>query len=124
MRLKPLAKVPELDEHKLRSVYRRRVAIFAFCGILIVIVSGTIYDAIQTWVHLEAVERERDQWQRPTDVIQELNLADGNTAADLGAGVGYFALKLSETVGRSGRVLAIDILKYPLYVLRIRAFID
>jgi ubiquinone/menaquinone biosynthesis C-methylase UbiE len=124
MRLKSLATVADLDEHRLRSIYRRRVALFAFCAVLTVVVIITIFDVIQTWTHLEAVERERDQWQHPADVIQELNLAEGNTVADLGSGVGYFALKLSVGVGRSGRVLAVDILKYPLYVLRTRAFIE
>ena len=113
----------ELDEHKLRRKYRWRVAIFAFCAILTCIVFGTVYDAIQALSRLEGVERERDQWQRPADVMQELNLADGSVVADLGSGVGYFALKLSVKVGPSGRVLAVDILKYPLCVLRTRVFI-
>jgi ubiquinone/menaquinone biosynthesis C-methylase UbiE len=121
--LRSLTTQPELDEQKLRQKYRSRVAIFAFCAILTVIVLGTIYDAILTLTRLEAVERGRDQWQRPSDVIQELNLEDGSIVADLGSGAGYFALKLSVKVGRSGRVLAVDILKYPLFVLRTRAFI-
>jgi hypothetical protein len=50
----------------------------SFCAILTVIVVGTIYDAIQTLTRLEALERGRDQWQRPSDVIQELNLEDGS----------------------------------------------
>jgi predicted methyltransferase len=114
----------KLDSHKLRWRYRWRVAVFAFCALLTFIVFGTIYAAIQTLSRLEAVERERDQWQRPADVIRELNLEDGSTVADLGTGVGYFALKLSIKVGRRGRVLAVDILRYPLYVLRTRALID
>jgi ubiquinone/menaquinone biosynthesis C-methylase UbiE len=124
MRLKSLPTEPELAERKLRQKYRWRVATFAFCAILTFIVSSTVYDAIQTLSRLEAVERERDRWQRPADVMQQLNLEDGSVVADLGSGVGYFALKLSVKVGRPGKVLAVDILKYPLYVLRTRAFID
>lgn len=114
---------PQPDEHKLRRRYRWRVSIFALCAIMTVIVLGAVYDAIETLTRLETVERERDQWQRPGNVIQELNLEDGSIVADLGAGVGYFALKLSVKVGRPGRVLAVDILKYPIFVLRTRAFI-
>lgn len=73
---------------------------------------------------LDKVERERDQWQRPAEVIQELKLQDGSVVVDLGSGVGYFALKLSAEVGKSGQVLAVDILKFPLCVLQTRAFID
>lgn len=88
------------------------------------VVLGIVYDAIQTLSRLDAVERERDQWQRPADVIQELNLKEGNVVVDLGSGVGYFTLKLSGTIGKSGKVLPVDILKFPLFVLRTRAFID
>ncbi|HTD22841.1 MAG TPA: class I SAM-dependent methyltransferase [Terriglobales bacterium] len=88
------------------------------------VVLGIVYDAIQTLSRLDAVERERDQWQRPAEVIQELNLKEGNVVVDLGSGVGYFSLKLSDTVGKTGKVLPVDILKFPLFVLRTRAFID
>jgi ubiquinone/menaquinone biosynthesis C-methylase UbiE len=70
---------------------------------------------------LEQVERERDEWQRPSEVIQELELKEGNVVVDLGSGVGYFALKLSRTVGKSGKVVAVDIQRFPLYVLQTRA---
>ena len=81
----------------------------------------TGYDAILTLSNLEKVERERDQWQRPGDIIKELNLKGGDTVVDLGSWVGYFALKLARSVGRSGTVLSVDIQKFPLRVLRIRA---
>jgi predicted methyltransferase len=120
----PLTTEPKFDEQKFRWRYRWRVAVFALCAVLTAIVLGTVYGGIQTLTRLEAVERKRDQWQRPADVIRELNLDQGSIVADLGSGVGYFALKLSVKVGRPGRVLAVDILRYPLYVLRIRAFIN
>ena len=91
---------------------------------MVLVVLSTLYDAIQTLGRLEAVERERDQWQRPTEVIEELNLKEGNVVVDLGSGVGYFALKLSGVVGKSGKVLPVDILKFPLAVLRTRALIN
>ena len=45
------------------------------------------------------VEAQRDQWQRPTEVLGALALRDGATVVDLGSGAGYFALKLSPAVG-------------------------
>jgi predicted methyltransferase len=44
---------------------------------------------------LDRVEIDRDQWQRPAEVLQALDLRDGTSAVDLGSGAGYFALKLS-----------------------------
>lgn len=70
------------------------------------------------------MERARDQWQRPGEVIQKLNLKEGSVIVDLGSGVGYFSLKLSRVVGKSGKVLPVDIKKFPLRVLRTRAFFE
>ena len=114
----------ETDERRVRRLYRKRVAIFLFCVVLSVVVLSTVFDALQTWNRLEWVERQRDQWQRPGDVIQELKLKPGGVAVDLGSGVGYFALKLSNTVGKTGKVLAVDILKFPLQVLRVRTLLS
>lgn len=51
----------------------------------------------------------RDEWQRPARVIELLALAPGMTAADVGAGTGYFTVRLSKAVGPTGKVLAEDI---------------
>ncbi len=53
-------------------------------------------------------EPERDEWQRPKEVIELLECRAGMTVVDLGAGTGYFLQHLSEAVGREGRVLALD----------------
>jgi len=52
---------------------------------------------------------ERDAWQRPSDVAALLELTEGVTVADIGAGTGYFAPYLSRGVGESGQVLALDV---------------
>ena len=54
-------------------------------------------------------EPQRDDWQRPEEVIELLECRLGMTAVDLGAGTGYFLRYLSEAVGHQGRVLALDI---------------
>jgi ubiquinone/menaquinone biosynthesis C-methylase UbiE len=51
----------------------------------------------------------RDSWQRPTDVIEALDLQSGDRVADLGAGEGYFVAYLSAAVGESGTVYAVDV---------------
>jgi len=50
----------------------------------------------------------RDAWQKPRDVVRALQLSPGMCVADLGAGTGYFSRHLSEAVGDTGSVLAVD----------------
>jgi hypothetical protein len=67
------------------------------------------------------VERERDQWQRPADIIRALDIRQSSVVADLRCGAGYFALKLAAAVRPPGEVLAVDIRLLPLLFLRVRA---
>lgn len=83
-----------------------------------------LYSAIDTLHRLDVVESERDQWQRPAEVLQALDLRPGKVVVDLGSGAGYFALKLSPMVGKQGQVLAVDIRKLSLSFLWIRAFLS
>ncbi len=52
---------------------------------------------------------ERDAWQRPDEVIALVQPMPGQTVADVGAGTGYFLGRLSQAVGKDGRVLGVDI---------------
>ena len=51
----------------------------------------------------------RDAYQKPQEVIKALNIREGEVIADLGAGSGYFTLRLAEAVGKTGRVYAVDV---------------
>lgn len=51
----------------------------------------------------------RDAWQRPDEVLRLLGAGPGMIVADLGAGTGYFLPHLSEAVGPSGRVIALEV---------------
>lgn len=50
----------------------------------------------------------RDEWQRPDDVLRALQLAPEMTVADIGAGTGYFAVRLARAVP-AGEVIAADV---------------
>jgi len=63
---------------------------------------------------------QRDEWQKPDAVIQALNLKEGQVVADIGAGSGYFTVRLARTVGQKGRVFAVDIDEGMLGYLRQR----
>ncbi len=54
-------------------------------------------------------EPERDAWQLPDRVIEALGLEPGQVACDVGAGPGYFTLRLARVVGAAGRVYAVDV---------------
>lgn len=52
---------------------------------------------------------DRDAWQRPEQIMDHLGIAEGSVVADLGAGGGWFTIRLARRVGPNGRVYAQDI---------------
>ena len=52
---------------------------------------------------------KRDAYQKPHEVMDALGVKAGEIIADIGAGSGYFALRLAKHVGPSGRVYAVDV---------------
>lgn len=52
---------------------------------------------------------DRDAWQKPDRIMDALGIADGSTVADLGAGGGWFTIRLARRVGPNGLVYAEDI---------------
>ena len=52
---------------------------------------------------------DRDAWQRPDQVMDALQIGEGSVVADLGAGGGWFTVRLARRVGPNGRVYAEDI---------------
>jgi ubiquinone/menaquinone biosynthesis C-methylase UbiE len=55
------------------------------------------------------VRPERESEEHPDALVAALDLRPGQVVADIGAGVGYFSLRLARRVGPRGRVLAVDI---------------
>ena len=52
---------------------------------------------------------DRDAWQRPEQIMDKLLIAEGSSVADLGAGGGWFTMRLAARVGPNGIVYAEDI---------------
>lgn len=52
---------------------------------------------------------DRDAYQKPEQVMDALRIGDGSVVADLGAGGGWFTVRLARRVGPNGRVYAEDI---------------
>ena len=64
---------------------------------------------------------EREEEEHPRVVIDALGLQSGEVVADLGAGSGFFTFRIAPKVGKSGKVLAVDIQDEMLEAIRERA---
>jgi ubiquinone/menaquinone biosynthesis C-methylase UbiE len=67
---------------------------------------------------LERPEREAEE--QPSKAIAALAVTAGQVVADVGAGSGYYTVRLAERVGPTGRVFATDIQPEMLSLLRTR----
>ncbi|WP_244224992.1 class I SAM-dependent methyltransferase [Corallococcus sicarius] len=69
---------------------------------------------------VEGVDAAYDRGRQPARVIAALGIAPGQRVADIGAGLGYFTLRLSDAVGPKGQVVSTDINDEALERLRKR----
>jgi SAM-dependent methyltransferase len=65
-------------------------------------------------------EKERDDAGEPSQLVRLLGIKSGMTVADIGAGSGYYVVRLSPIVGSKGRIIAEDIVPEYLRSLRKR----
>ena len=99
---------------------RLKLGLFFLCALVVFFLFQAGYQALNTLSRLEVVEAQRDQWQQPAVVLNELQLDGRSVVADIGCGSGYFTVRMSPLVG-GGKVLAEDIRRLPLAFLWIRA---
>ena len=52
---------------------------------------------------------DRDLWQRPDQIMDAMGIADASVVADIGAGSGWFTIRLGRRVGPQGLVYAEDV---------------
>lgn len=66
---------------------------------------------------------EREAEEAPAKAIQALDLRPGMTVADVGAGSGYYTIRIARQVGERGRVFATDVQRGMLDLIerRVRA---
>lgn len=65
------------------------------------------FEDAERWAHVFDDPR-REEWQKPHDVIRALALRPDAVVADIGAGTGYFTVRLARMLPQ-GRVLAVDV---------------
>jgi ubiquinone/menaquinone biosynthesis C-methylase UbiE len=66
------------------------------------------FDDVEKWARVFD-EPTRAEWQKPAELVAALAIRPGMTVADVGAGTGFFLHYLSEAVGTSGKVLALEV---------------
>jgi SAM-dependent methyltransferase len=84
------------------------------------IYKGREIAAPMSYLGADWLERdERERLEQPEKVLDVLKITPGNMVADIGAGTGYYSLRLAKRVGPQGRVLATDIQPEMLARLRV-----
>ena len=82
---------------------RRRLGIFALFLILLTPAHG------QNASSASNAQERREKAIRLSDILDALAISNGSQVADIGAGEGFFTLRLARKVGAEGRIFAIDI---------------
>lgn len=73
-------------------------------------VSGRVIAPVMSAAGADWLERsERENEENPTKAVAQLGLKPGMTVCDLGAGTGYYAVRMARLVGAEGKVFAVDI---------------
>jgi ubiquinone/menaquinone biosynthesis C-methylase UbiE len=62
---------------------------------------------------------DREQTQKPRDLVAQMKLSPGMTVTDIGTGVGFMLPYLHEAVGPNGKIIAEDI--FPDFLARAKA---
>ena len=63
---------------------------------------------------------DRAAWQKPEQIMDVLHIADGSSVADIGAGAGWFTIRLARRVGPNGVVFSQDVQREMLEAIRRR----
>ena len=85
-------------------------------------VSGRRIAAVMSYEGADWLDRpEREAEERPSEAVEALDIGPGQVVADVGAGSGYYTVRLAEAVGPDGRVFATDIQPQMRALLRDRS---
>jgi ubiquinone/menaquinone biosynthesis C-methylase UbiE len=63
---------------------------------------------------------DRAAWQKPDQIMDALHIAEGAAVGDIGAGAGWFTIRLARRVGPNGIVYAQDVQRLMLEAIRRR----
>lgn len=122
-------KMPQISQSSAR---RRAVAVAAIAAVAAVAaiaaqagqrhpVSGRVIAEVMGYEGAAWLDRpEREREEEPSKALAVLDIRPGQVVADVGAGSGYYTVRLAQRVGASGQVFATDIQPQMLTLLRQR----
>jgi ubiquinone/menaquinone biosynthesis C-methylase UbiE len=67
------------------------------------------------------IRDNREEEERPSQVLKQLDLKPGMVVCDLGCGNGFYTLLMAQQVAPHGKVLAVDIQQEMLHLLKLRS---
>ena len=103
---------------KTRSV---RLAVIALAGLLAAAAAAAQHTPLFRPEDLGELEApDRDEWQRPDKIMDALGVGEASVVADLGAGSGWFTIRLADRVGPNGKVFAEDIQRPMIQAIKVR----
>lgn len=65
-------------------------------------------------------QSDRTLWQKPEQIMDAVHVAENSTVADIGAGAGWFTIRLAQRVGPNGKVYAQDVQRIMLDAIKRR----
>jgi ubiquinone/menaquinone biosynthesis C-methylase UbiE len=76
--------------------------------------------SIATFAWAQAADDSREKSEKVSDILAALQTEPGKRIADVGAGEGFYSLRIARAVGPTGRVTAVDVSEKYLDKLRAR----
>jgi len=102
------------------TCFRNYIAYFVFLFLLFSTTAKAQSSRFDNMVMEKTMEFTlRDIWQKPDTLLTLIGIEPAEKVAEIGAGEGYFSVKLAEQVGPDGKLLALDIDPERLNVLRL-----
>jgi SAM-dependent methyltransferase len=70
---------------------------------------GFGFDKLNYWSEfINFNNPNRESWEKTSEMLNYLNIKDGEAVADIGCGFGFFSFKFSQLVGKNGKVYATE----------------
>lgn len=98
-----------------------RLALLAPLAVLVAVQADRLGVALGS--HWSRVDNPaRDRWELTMAIERALALAPGQKVADVGAGSGYFSMRIARAVGPTGHVVATEVSPWSLLAIRWHAW--
>ena len=81
------------------------------------------FDQLNDWNEFISFNNpNRESWEKTSQMLNYLNIKDGEAVADIGCGFGFFSFKFSQLVGKNGKIYSTEVNKEALqYVEKINS---